>query len=155
MPRRFTLQPLLDLAQSHSETAARALSALTARWQEAEEKLRQLLAYQESYRARLQQTVGQGMSATAWRDYQAFMSKLDAAIKQQEEVVARCKSQWEAGRCEWLAHRRKLKAFDTLSQRHRRSEAKRAEKGEQREQDEFARKIFERGRSTEEKEKDE
>ncbi|MEW5943379.1 MAG: flagellar export protein FliJ [Pseudomonadota bacterium] len=148
MPRRFTLQPLLDLAESRSEKAAKALAALKARWQEAEEKLRQLQQYRESYRERLRQTSGAGMSATAWRDYQAFMNKLDAAIRQQQEEVVRCEDQWKAGQREWLAHRRDVKAFDTLSQRHRRSEAKRAEKAEQREQDEFARKIFERGRPT-------
>ena len=38
----FPLQPLLDLAQDHTDAAARNLHTLKIKWQEAEEKLRQL-----------------------------------------------------------------------------------------------------------------
>lgn len=139
MPRRFPLQPLLDLAQDHTDAAARNLNLLKAKWNEAEEKLQQLMAYREDYRARLLQTTKLGMQANSLKDFQLFLGKLELAIRQQTEEVERCKRHWEHGRHEWQAQQRKLKAFDTLSQRHQRSEQKREAKQEQREQDELSR----------------
>ena len=144
MPRRFPLQPLLDLAQNHTDAAARDLHALKVRWQEAEEKLRQLTAYREDYRAKLLQTTKLGMQAGSLRDFQLFLGKLEVAIRQQAEEVERCKKRWEDGRHEWQAKQRKLKAFDTLSQRHLSSERKREDKLEQREQDELSGREFDR-----------
>ncbi|PWB55340.1 MAG: flagellar export protein FliJ [Nitrosomonadales bacterium] len=144
MARKFPLQPLLDLAQNHMDSAAKNLQALKARWNDAEDKLRQLLAYRESYRERLRESGGNGTSAMALRDFQLFLAKLDAAIKLQQDEVARCQARWNAGQQEWLKQRGKLKAFDTLSQRHRRAEEKRENQIEQKEQDELSRKQSDR-----------
>lgn len=138
MPRRFPLQPLLDLAQNHTDAAARDLHALKVKWQEEEEKFRQLAAYREDYRTKLLQTTKLGMQVNSLRDFQLFLGKLEVAIRQQAEEVDRCKKRWEDGRHEWEAKRRKLKAFDALSQRHLSSERKREDKLEQREQDELS-----------------
>jgi flagellar FliJ protein len=143
MPRRFPLQSLLGLAQSQSDDAAKRLHALRARWLEAEEKLRQLMGYQEDYRMRLLESSRQGLSVSSWRDYQLFLDKLQLAIRQQQAEVLQCKGRWEAGQREWLAEQRKLKAYGTLAQRHERSEERREAQQEQRELDEFAAKIFE------------
>lgn len=144
MPRRFPLQPLLDLAQDHTDAAARSLHKLKTTWQEAEEKLRQLTAYREDYRVRLLQATKLGMQATSLKDFHLFLGKLEVAIRHQMEELASCEKLWEEGRREWQAKQRKLKAFDTLSQRHLRSEQKREDKVEQREQDELSGREFDR-----------
>jgi flagellar protein FliJ len=138
MPRRFPLQTLLDLAQTHSDDAGRELQLLKVKWQEAEHKLSQLADYREEYRKRLLQNTQRGMQMAAWREFQLFMNKLDQAIALQSDEVAKCKQHWEEGRREWLDRQRQLKAYDTLSQRHVAGEAKREAKNEQNEQDEFA-----------------
>lgn len=148
MPRRFPLQPLLDLAQSHTDAAVRDLHMLKVKWQEAEEKLRQLTSYREDYRAKLLQTTKLGMQVSSLRDFQLFLGKIEVAIRQQAEEVERCKKRWEEGRHEWQAKQRKLKAFDTLSQRHLSSERKREDKLEQREQDELSGNKFKQEEST-------
>lgn len=140
MARKFPLQTLLDLSQSHADTAAKNLLALKVRWHEAEEKYQQLLAYRESYRERLRDLASNGTSAVTHRDFQFFMIKLDTAIRLQQEEVARCQASWNAGQQEWLRQRGKVKAYDALSARHKRAEDKREERVEQKEQDEFANK---------------
>lgn len=144
MARKFPLQPLLDLSRNHVDAAAKNLQALKVRWNDAEDKLKQLLAYRESYRDRLRESGGNGTSAMALRDFQLFLAKLDAAIKLQQDEVARCQARWNAGQQEWLRQRGKLKAFDTLSQRHKRAEEKRDNQIEQKEQDEFSRRQGDR-----------
>lgn len=138
MARKFPLQTLLDLAHDQTDNAARQLQALKARWNDAEEKLRQLLSYRESYRARLLDTASGGTSAAALRDFRLFMVKLDTAIKAQQDEVTRCQTRWNEGQQEWLRQRGKVKAYDTLSVRHRRAEEKREGRIEQKEMDEFA-----------------
>lgn len=144
MPRRFPLQPLLDLAQDHTDEAARNLHKRKTAWQEAEDKLLQLKSYQEDYQARLLQATKMGMQVNALKDFHLFLGKLENAIRHQMDEVARSKKHWEDGRHEWQAKQRKLKAFDTLSQRHLRSELKREGKMEQRDQDELSSREFER-----------
>lgn len=143
MPRRFPLQPLLDLAQDHTDAAARELHALKLKWQAAEEKFRQLDAYRDDYREKLLLSTQQGMQVSSLRDFQLFLGKLEVAIRQQADEVERCKKDWEEGRNAWQAKQLKFKAFDTLSQRHLSSERKREDKLEQREQDELANAKFE------------
>jgi len=149
MTRKFPLQTLLDLSRSHADAAAKSLQALKLRWHEAEEKLRQLLAYRASYRDRLRDLAGSGTSSTTLRDFQLFMVKLDTAIKLQQDEVARCQGRWNAGQQEWLRQRGKVKAYDVLSARHKRAEEKREESMEQKEQDEFSNKQRQ-GRGAEE-----
>lgn len=138
MARKFPLQTLLDLAQEHADAATKNLQALKSRWQEAEEKLQQLLAYRESYRQRLRESAVGGTSASTLRDFQLFMAKLDMAIKLQQDEIARCQARWNAGQQEWLRQRGKLKTYDVLSVRHRRMEEKREARAEQKEMDEFS-----------------
>ncbi|MDO8893023.1 MAG: flagellar export protein FliJ [Sulfurimicrobium sp.] len=144
MARKFPLQPLLDISRNNMDQAAKNLQALRVRWNGAEEKLKQLLAYRETYRERLRDSGSGGTSAMALRDFQLFLVKLDTAIKLQQDEVARCQARWNDGQQEWLRQRGKLKAFDVLSQRHRHAEEKRENQIEQKEQDEFSSKQRDR-----------
>ncbi len=85
MARKFPLQTLLDLAQDRTDKAAKELQSLKVRWNEAEEKLKQLVAYRESYRARMRESAAGGTTAFALRDFQLFMGKLDTAIRLQQD----------------------------------------------------------------------
>ncbi len=138
MPRRFPLQTLLDLTQSHTDAAAGTLHTLKGAWQIAEDKLSQLLQYESDYRTRLQQASQKGMSVHQIRNFQQFLVKLEMAISQQREEVSNCKNRWESGQVEWQSHKRKLNAYGTLSERHRKNEIKVEARQEQREQDELS-----------------
>jgi flagellar FliJ protein len=138
MPRRFHLQPLLDLTQNHTDVAARRLNQLKGKWNDAEEKLGQLIAFREEYRQRYQNAASHGMSMTVLREYQVFLGKLEAAVTQQTDEVVQCHKRWEMGQQAWHMQKLKLSAYDMLSKRHHQGELRRESKIEQREQDEFA-----------------
>lgn len=139
MARRFPLQFVLEHTQDQVDDAAKQLALLKAQWQAAEDKLAQLETYRRDYGDRLGQTAQGGMSVAALRDFQVFLGKLDGAVEAQRADVSRCQAAWEAGREEWLVRRSKLKAFQTLEQRHQSREAVRESRLEQKEQDESAR----------------
>ena len=75
---------------------------------------------------------------------EAFLGKLESAIKQQSEEVELCRKRWEAGQLAWQVQKRKLSAYDLLAKRHHQGEVRREEKLEQREQDEFSTQSFTR-----------
>jgi flagellar FliJ protein len=140
----FHLQPLVDLAEDRSQSAAQALARLRKAWQEAESKLTQLQGYLAEYQQRLHQQTQAGFSIVQWRDYQAFILKLELAIKSQTEEVERCRLRWEYGQVEWQAREREVKAYKTLRQRHNMAERKVEERQDQKLQDEFARNLHRR-----------
>jgi flagellar FliJ protein len=138
MARSDSLEMLIDLARDRVDTAGRKLGLLNSRKLDNEQKLELLLAYRSDYQARLQQCASGGMDIMAWRNFQAFMHKLDAAIAEQRVALQNAQHTAEAGRTEWMAEQRRLKSFDTLSVRQQRKVQHREAKREQRDQDEFA-----------------
>ncbi|HCA27169.1 MAG TPA: flagellar export protein FliJ [Betaproteobacteria bacterium] len=138
MARRFPLQPLVEHTQDQADKAAKRLAMLKVAWQAADDKLQQLFSFREEYRHRFHLAAQQGMAAAVIADYQAFLRKLDGAIAQQQQEIANCTVNWEAGRREWLETQHKLKAYQTLERRHAHGELQRELRLEQREQDEYA-----------------
>ena len=144
MAKPFHLQPLVYLAKERSQAAAQRLAKLKQVWLEAENKHSQLQNYLAEYRARLHQQTQAGLSALQWRDYQAFIHKLEMAIQAQAQEIERCQHAWERGQTEWQAQEREVNAYQTLRKRHDEVERKVDAKQDQRQQDEFARNQYHR-----------
>ena len=137
MPKPFPLQTLLDLAQAGSDTAAAQLGVINGRERDMDKRLQMLLGYRSEYTERLARVTQTGMHSIGWRNFREFIDKIDAAIELQRELVARARSEVETGQHHWHAQQRRLKSFDTLSQRHYSAERISQARQEQREQDDF------------------
>ncbi len=136
MSKRFPLEIVMDLTRKQSDAAAAALADLRARERGATETLQMLETCRRDYQWRFERTSQAGIGTEQWRNYHEFLSKLDRAIAQQKEVLARCGIQCQAGLHGWQMARIKLKSFDVLYERHQRGEARRESRSEQRDQDE-------------------
>ena len=144
MPRRFPLQQLLDLANERVDAAGQRLALIKLRWQSQQEKLQQLLAYQDEYRQRLADALLQGVEMLRMQDFHVFLKKLELAIRQQRIDVQNAQLSWEECQRAWLEERRKLKTFEILRERYLKGEGQREYRLDQREQDEFARNSYQR-----------
>ena len=142
MTEPFPLQPLLDMANSRMDDAARKLGELIASDRAVEEKLELLINYRQEYQARFIDAARNGIGPDAWRNYSAFLLKLDEAIAHQQRVASESNRRVEAGQQEWVDQRNRVKAFDTLSNRHQAQQARKEAKQEQRLTDEHAAKQF-------------
>ncbi len=142
MSKPFPLQPLLDLAQTGSDAAAMQLGVVNGHDRDMQQRLQLLLEYRSEYTARLASVAQAGMHSVGWQNFREFIDKIDAAIEQQRELVAAAKREVETGQRHWHTQQRRLKSFDTLSQRHSSAERKSEARQEQKEQDEFALKGF-------------
>ena len=142
MSEQFPLQPLLDLANNRMDDAARSLGELIASEHAVEKKLALLVEYRQEYQARFVDAARNGIGPDAWRNFSAFLLKLDDAIAHQQRIVSDSKGRVERGQQEWVDQRNKVKAFDTLSHRHQDQQARKEAKQEQRLTDEHAAKQF-------------
>ncbi|WP_326526166.1 flagellar export protein FliJ [Dokdonella sp.] len=142
MSESFPLQPLLDLANNRMDEAARKLGELIASEHAVEEKLALLVDYRKEYHARFVEAVRNGIGPDAWRNFSAFLGKLDDAIAHQERAVSVSRQRTEQGQQAWVDQRNKVKAFDTLSHRHQSLQSRKEAKQEQRLTDEHAAKQF-------------
>jgi len=138
MPKPFPLQTILELMQSRTDEATQNLARLIANERDAKAKLEMLQQYRDEYAARFRQAAQSGINQREWHNYQHFLNRLDDAIDAQRNNVAAQAKQTVAGQLQWQQQRKKLKAFDTLSERHHTAENAREMKREQKMQDEFA-----------------
>lgn len=138
MPKKFHLQPLLDLSNLRLDEAARQLGKLIAGEQEASQRLELLVQYRAEYQARFLAAAGNGLGPDAWRNYQHFLDRLEQAIGQARAMVDASKQRTAAGQLNWLDKRGKVKAFDTLAQRHQVRVAYAEARQEQKQSDEHA-----------------
>lgn len=136
MANFHSLKRLLEHAQQQLDDSATKLARLNLKQQESEKTLKLLVDYRRSYQNRFMASAGEGIDPVEWRNYQAFIGKLDTAIDEQQKVVARSLQHTAAGHAEFHAHRRRLKSYGTLAQRHQLDHAAQLSKQEQRQQDE-------------------
>jgi flagellar FliJ protein len=142
MSKPFPLQTLLKLAQEGSNAAAAQLGVVNGHDRDMQERLQLLLEYRNEYSARLTSVTQTGTHSVDLRNFREFIDKIDAAIEQQQVLVAAARREVETGKLHWHKQQRRLKSFDTLSQRHLAAERKSEARQEQKEQDEFALKGF-------------
>ena len=144
MTKPFSLQTVLDLMQIRSDEATRQLASLIANERDAKNKLEMLQKYRDEYAIRLGEAARNGVNQREWQNFQVFLGRLDEAIDAQRKAVAAQIKRKEAGQELWQQQRRKLKAFDTLSNRHAKSERDHELRQEQKLQDEFAERRYDK-----------
>lgn len=135
MGKSKRMGPIADLARESERAAAKALGQALKQVEEAEQQLQQLLEYQADYQRRLSESASQGMNAQTLLEYREFITKLGLAIEQQEQVVARARSELGERKRYWFAKRGRSKALDAVLDKYIKDEQKALERREQLEHD--------------------
>jgi flagellar FliJ protein len=138
MANPSALKTLIELATTEVDEAAKRLGGAIRAGEAAQEKLDMLKDYRQDYATRYQATMAQGVTAAAYRNFQQFMDKLDAAIKGQQGVVFDAERRIGIERSAWQAGERKRMSYNTLVNRADKAEALRESKRDQKQTDELA-----------------
>lgn len=138
MPKPFSLQTVHELMKIRADEATLQLAHLISSERDAKNKLTVLLQYRDEYAVRFRQSAESGLSQREWRNFQDFLDRLDEAIAAQQKIVRQHELDTTTGQQQWQQQRKKLKAFDTLSERHFAKEEAIENRREQKIQDEFA-----------------
>jgi len=138
MAKQSALETLIELAQRETDDAAKRLGAALKAVEEGEQKLTMLLGYRDDYAIRLEAAQVGGITPMAYRNFVAFMDKLDIAINGQREVIKHAQHKSGMEKAAWQACERKRLSYRTLNERAA-SEALRVEnKRDQKQMDEHA-----------------
>ena len=142
MGKHFPIKTLIDLAQNDVDAAAKQLGRAQRERADIQAQLDSLVRYRDEYHANFSASAQAGMPAGNWRNFQAFIDTLDAAIVQQRNVLAAAEVRIDEARPNWQQKKRTVGSYEILQARGVAQEAQRTAKREQRDADEHAAKIL-------------
>ena len=117
MAKKTALDTLIELAQRDTDEAARRLGVALKAVDEAEQKLTMLLGFRDDYGIKLEAAQIAGMTPMAYRNFVAFIDKLEIAINGQREVIKIAQNRSVNEKTIWQAAERKRLSYRTLSER--------------------------------------
>ena len=138
MAKQSALDTLIELAQRETDDAAKRLGAALKAVDECEQKLTMLLGYRDDYAIRLDAAQVAGITPMAYRNFVAFMDKLEIAINGQREVIKHAQHKSAMEKTAWQASERKRLSYRTLSERAATEALRLENKLDQKQMDEHA-----------------
>ncbi len=111
------LETLIDMARRETDDSAKRLGAALKAVSDAEEKLQMLAGYRDEYGRRFDASQQAGITPMAYRNFQAFMEKLDTAVRGQEDMVRHARKRSEMEKAKWQEAERKRMSYTTLRDR--------------------------------------
>lgn len=132
------LNTLIELATTEVDDAAARLGRAVRAVEEARQKLDLLAGYRDDYAQRFQDTMANGFTPMAYRNFQGFMDKLDQAINGQQQLLRDAEWRVEQERGAWRESERKRISFDALATRAKTAAEQKIAKREQKQTDEQA-----------------
>lgn len=137
MKRSERLTPVLELAETREQQAARVLGEYTRQLETTRGGLDNLKVFRDGYIAKFRQSV-EGLGMRQLLEYRAFIAKIDGAIEDQHRAVAKAEQELAKRQADWEAARQQTKGLRTVIDKARAEEAKAEDKRQQAEQDERA-----------------
>lgn len=138
MRKSKRLQPLVEMAQSQEERAARALGESQRKRRLVLKNLHNLKAFREDYTVRFKQTGRQGIGAAQLTDYRIFLHKLNQAVGEQEKALQQMEQALDSHQKAWEAARSHARGLQKLLEAALNEELMQQQKHEQMETDQRA-----------------
>ncbi|BDH45353.1 flagellar FliJ protein [Salmonella enterica subsp. enterica serovar Choleraesuis] len=138
------LTTLKDLAQKELDQATRQLGEIRQGYRQAEDKLDELMRYQQEYSQNLSSALSDGMASIEWRNYQQFIQTLDKAIEQHRQLLAQWQRRVDIAQGQWQDKRQRLHAWQTLQARQQTIARIAENRRDQKQMDDFSQRITRR-----------
>jgi flagellar FliJ protein len=133
--RSKRLRKLVDIARDEERRVGQTVGQLQARLRASMDQLGELNAYRESYAAKSR--LPSSGSAAHWHDYQSFLSKLDVALRTQQQAVRDAQRAAEVARQRWIEKRQRVETLSKVWNRSRSEEMNARERLEQKRLDDL------------------
>lgn len=138
MASKAQLETLMDLARRETDDAAKRLGIALKAVDEARQKHQMLVGYQAEYIKRFEAAQAAGITPMAYRNFVAFIEKLETAVKGQLEMIKHAELRSEQEKAAWQASERKRMSYSTLNDRADAAALKLENKRDQKQMDEHA-----------------
>ena len=138
MASKAQLETLIDLARRETDDAAKRLGAALKAVDDATQKHQMLVGYRDEYVNSFEEAQAAGITPMAYRNFQAFMEKLDVAVKGQLEMIRHAEHRSAQEKSAWQNAERKRMSYSTLNERAAAEALKVENKRDQKQMDEHA-----------------
>ena len=136
------LDTLATLNAQQTDAAAQALGLAVAQRNDAQQRLVMLQQLRDEYERKLQQQTEAGLSFAAYRNFQAFLLKIDDAIRGQQQITSNAAARADGAQVQWQDKRREGMTWEALQRRAASAALAKADKHERKLTDEFAARAF-------------
>jgi flagellar protein FliJ len=136
MKKSARLQPVRKLADNKAKSAAIEMAEAQQSHSAHQQKLTDLKQYKIEYLEQFQERAKAGISAGQLQQYQQFINQLDAAIKQQQDIVSSAGQQLSHKQANWRDKHTHKQAVDKVVGRFKQQELHKENKQEQAQTDE-------------------
>src|SRR5215470_14769381 len=136
MKRAQRLEMVQKVMDDQERRRAEALALSERRVSESEAKLAELQTYHDSYVRGFAIRAQSGMDSAMARDYQAFLARLEEALRQQAQIVTRTRAQRDSEMRNWQGAAQRAEAVGQMVRRFQVEEARALDRREQVESDE-------------------
>ena len=136
MKRAQRLEMVQHVVDDQERLRAEALAVSERRVSESEAKLAELQNYHDSYVRSFAMRAGAGIDGAMARDYQAFLGRLEEALRQQGQIVIRARAQRDSEMQNWQGAAQRAEAVGQMVKRFQTEEARALDRREQAESDE-------------------
>jgi len=138
MKRADRLQPVQKVMDDTEKRLAEHSASAERLLRGCEQKLSELTGYRDDYTQGFARRAAVGMGARELVDYQAFMTRLNEAIEQQEKITRQARQERDLQHRRWQEAARRVKALDHVIDSWQLAERQASDRREQRETDERA-----------------
>ena len=138
MSRPDALQTVIRVSEEREREATRLTVERRQQLESQEARMTELEDYRRQYLEQFHQAGSRGLGVGQLNEYRIFLSRLDQALQQQQQMVSRCRQSFEESRQHWLIRRQERRAVEKLAERRREEALRLALRREQKENDEFA-----------------
>lgn len=138
MASKAQLETLMDLAQRETDDAAKRLGASLKHVDDAKQKHQMLVGFQDEYIKKFEAAQAAGITPMAYRNFVAFIEKLDTAVKGQLDMIKHAEYRSAQEKVAWQASERKRMSYSTLNDRADAAALKLENKRDQKAMDEHA-----------------
>jgi len=138
MKRSQRLEHLRSELEAQRKTLDQRLRSAEQRASEAQTRLVELQRYRDEYANGFTARAAAGLGGAGLRDYQAFLARLEEAVRQQGQLVNRAVAELEFERQRWRDAAVQVKAVETVGARWKAEEQLAEQRRDQRDTDERA-----------------
>jgi flagellar FliJ protein len=138
MASKAQLETLMDLARRETDDAAKRLGIALKAVDDAKQKHQMLVGFREEYVKKFEAAQQAGITPMAYRNFQAFIEKLEVAVKGQMDMIKHAEYRSEQEKMVWQASERKRMSYSTLNDRADAAALKLENKRDQKQMDEHA-----------------
>lgn len=143
------LETVKRVEDSREREAARRLGAAQQQLATEQERLKELMSYQVEYQENFNQRATQGVNASHFLEFHAFMEKLNQAIEQQRRIIQQCEQERQRQQLLWQERYTKSQALDKAIDHVLKIEQRARDRVEQKNLDEFGQQLHQRLQGTE------